>query len=139
VDSRSGKTHFSFFNLILKSSKILAILYDIFYQDNKKVVRWDCIYTLLTARAIAFWIIDDGQHVKRAGVTLCTDNYTFAEVINLILILEIKFGLVCTINTKNHSNRKNTYYRIYIHKSSIFLLRSLVSEYMHPSMIYKLN
>lgn len=31
---------------------------------------------LLTPRALAFWIMDDGQAVKRGGVTLCTDNFT---------------------------------------------------------------
>jgi hypothetical protein len=29
----------------------------------------------LTHRSLAFWIMDDGQQVKRGGVTLCTDSF----------------------------------------------------------------
>ena len=78
------------------------------------------MYELLTPRAIAFWIIDDGQYTKRGGVTLCTDNFTFYEVLNLIFILEMKFNLVCTIHTKNYSNRTKKYYRIYISKVDLY-------------------
>jgi len=29
----------------------------------------------LTHRSLAFWIMDDGQQVKKGGVTLCTDSF----------------------------------------------------------------
>lgn len=138
VDSRYNKTHSSL-SFSLRASQIISILNKIFYDNRIKVIRWESMYTLLTPCVIAFWIMDDGQHVKRGGVTLCTDNYTYAEVFNLILILEMKFGLVCTIHTKNYSNRSKLYYRIYISGGSIPLLRSLVIEYMHPSMMYKIT
>lgn len=34
----------------------------------------------LTPRSLAFWIMDDGQRVKRGGVTLCTDSYNQNEI-----------------------------------------------------------
>ena len=30
--------------------------------------------------SLAFWIMDDGQQVKRGGVTLCTDSFDLEEV-----------------------------------------------------------
>ena len=55
VDSRSGNTHYSL-SFRLKSSTILGIIHNIFYLGKTKIIRWDCIYTLLTPRALAFWI-----------------------------------------------------------------------------------
>jgi hypothetical protein len=45
----------------------------------------------LTARSLAFWIMDDGQQVKRGGVTLCTDSYSTgpAESVYLEKLLKI--------------------------------------------------
>src|SRR5277367_6883312 len=34
----------------------------------------------LTHRSLAFWIMDDGQQVKKGGVTLCTDSFDLEEV-----------------------------------------------------------
>ena len=138
VDSRSGNTHFAY-NFSLKASPLLAPLYQLFYKNGVKLVRWECMYTLLTPRALAIWIMDDGQHVTRGGVTLCTDNLTFYQVLNLILVLEMKFGLVCSIHTKNYSNRTKIYYRIYISKTTLTVLQNLVSNYMHPSILYKIH
>jgi len=33
------------------------------------------ISELLSPRSLAFWIMDDGQQVKKGGVTLCTDSF----------------------------------------------------------------
>jgi hypothetical protein len=65
---------------------------------------------------------------------LCTDSYSYNEVLLLKSILENKDALSCTIH-----NKDNKYSRIYISGRSLPLLRSLVSEYMHPSMLYKLD
>ena len=98
---------------------------------------YDLMYDLLTPRALAFWIMDDGQAVKKGGVTLCTDNFSEEEVLKLKTILENKFKFVCTIHNKKGKN--NSYHRIYISKTSLPLLISLVQEFMHPSMLYKIN
>jgi len=52
----------------------------------------------LTPRALAFWICDDGQLVKGGGITLCTDNYTLAEVELLIQILVNLYNAKCSIH-----------------------------------------
>jgi hypothetical protein len=80
--------------------------------------------------------MDDGQKVKTRGetqgITLCTDSFTYTEILTLKSVLETKFGFNCSIHNKNI---KKEYYRIYISKFSMPLLRSLVNEYMHSSTI----
>jgi len=95
-----------------------------------------CIFELLTPCALAFWICDDGQYVKRGGVTLCTDNFELSEILLLKSVLEDKYKLECTIHNKNP---EKGYYRIYISGRSLATLRGLVIEYMHTSMVYKLD
>jgi hypothetical protein len=48
-------------------------------SEGKKVIPTN-IADHLTPRSLAFWIMDDGQQVKRGGVTLCTDSYSEEEV-----------------------------------------------------------
>jgi hypothetical protein len=75
-------------------------------------------------------------------VYLCTNNFTLDEVNKLIIILESKFALKTTINTKTRKNSFTIFnYRIRISgiDSNINLLRSLVKPYFIPSMLYKLG
>ena len=54
----------------------------------------------LTHRSLAFWIMDDGQQVKKGGVTLCTDSYT-TEGINILReALKTNFNLITSIHKK---------------------------------------
>jgi hypothetical protein len=46
-------------------------------------------------------LMDDGQYVKRGGITLCTDSFSMGEVLLLKSVLEDKYGLQCTIHNKN--------------------------------------
>ncbi len=80
--------------------------------------------------------MDDAQHVERGGVTLCTDNFSFDEVLLLKSVLEKKYKFICTIHNKNI---KKGYYRIYISAKSLPILQPLVSNYFHPSMLYKIQ
>jgi hypothetical protein len=52
-------------------------------DSNIKVLPLD-IEKHLNPITLAHWICDDGQLVKKGGITLCTDNYTLAEVELLI-------------------------------------------------------
>jgi ubiquinol-cytochrome c reductase cytochrome b subunit len=116
----------------------LEVLYPyatMFYNvdpDTGKYVKFvpSNISELLTPRALAFWIMDDGFKVKRGGVTLCTDSFTPEHVQLLKSVLESKFGLMCTVQKKN---------RIYISGKSLHKLTSIVGQYMHPSFMYKLS
>lgn len=80
--------------------------------------------------------MDDGQAVKRGGVTLCTDNFTLAEVLTMIDVLQSKYGLMCTIHNKNVAKG---YYRIYVSGKSLPRLREIVQPYTVASMMYKIS
>jgi hypothetical protein len=97
------------------------------------------MFELLTFRALAFWILDDGQHVKRGGITLCTDSFTYKEVLNFKSVLELKYNFMCTIHKKQNKTKTKLYYRIYISAKDLPILYSLVYEFMCPSMLYKIN
>lgn len=91
------------------------------------------ISSMLTARALAYWIMDDGFHTKRGGVTLCTDSFTNDEVLLLKSAIEGNFNLSCTLHVKPKGKR------IYISGRDLPKLVKLVGPYMIPSMLYKLG
>jgi hypothetical protein len=64
---------------------------------NVKVIP-DNIYSLLTPRALAYWISGDGSFEKSGSVTiLCTDSFTAGEVDLLRTILLNKFHIDSTL------------------------------------------
>ena len=139
-DPRYDKTNLSY-GFTTKASSIFYPFAQLFLDKTEKTKKTikivpSCLYELLSPGALAFWLQDDGQHVKRGGITLCTDNYSYDEVLILKLILEDKYKLQCTIHNKNIAKG---YYRIYISAKSLPILQSLVVEYFHGSMLYKLN
>ena len=82
--------------------------------------------------------MDDGQQVKRGGVTLCTDSFNTNEVSLLREALLSKFNLETTIHHKTGSNG-SSYERIYIKKDGLEEIKTSLVPYMHDSMLYKLN
>jgi LAGLIDADG DNA endonuclease family len=92
----------------------------------------------LTPRSLAFWIMDDGQQVKRGGVTLCTDSFNSSEVNILREALSDRFNISSSIHNKKGKN-DSIYERIYINKESLDDLKPLLKEHMHDSMLYKIN
>lgn len=72
--------------------------------------------------------------IKGGGVLICTDSYTKEHVQLLAEVLSSKFGLTCTIR----QHRPNQY-RIYIIKSSVERLRTIVKPFIIPSMLYKID
>jgi len=92
----------------------------------------------LTHRGLAYWIMDDGQQVKRGGVTLCTDNYDEDEVDLLQVALKENFDLETNIHNKK--SKSGSYYkRIYIPKSDLDELKPDILPYIRDSMLYKIN
>jgi hypothetical protein len=88
---------------------------------------------MLTPVALAHLIMGDGQ-LKDHGLTLCTDCYPIQDVVTLLNVLVIRYGLVCSLHQPNKGH-----YRIYIQKKSLRLLDSIVRPYMAQSMLYKIN
>ena len=80
------------------------------------------------------------------GLTLCTDCYILYDVIRLMNVLIIRYGINSTLQKKTSGRLgwrvglpRDNQYRIHIRSSSMPLLRSIVTPYMHCSMLYKLG
>jgi hypothetical protein len=106
-------------------------LYSIFYLNGVKVIPQN-IYELLTPVALAHLIMGDGS-VQRHGLIICTDSYTIPEVVRLLNVLMIRYGLDCTV--RFHTSRQP---RIYIRQRSMAKLQTIVGPYILPSFLYKI-
>jgi hypothetical protein len=67
------------------------------------------------------------------GLTICTDAFTIKEVILLINILKIRYGLNCSLHYLNKRPR------IYIKAESINKLRIIIEPYIIHFSKYKLQ
>src|SRR5271163_3160425 len=101
-----------------QSLEVLRPLADKFLDESGKKIIPTNIAELLTPRSLAFWIMDDGQQVKRGGVTLCTDNFKTDEINILREALKTKFNLDTSIHNKKGQN-ETIYERIYIKKEGL--------------------
>jgi len=77
--------------------------------------------------------MDDGQQVKRGGVTLCTDSYKHEEIEILRNVLKDNFNLNSSIHNKK-SNNESVYERIYLSKQSFEDLKPSLIPHMHETM-----
>ena len=107
-------------------------------SEGKKIIPTD-IADYLSPRSLAFWIMDDGQQVKRGGVTLCTDSFNSSEISILREALLDKFNISSSIHSKKGGKNESIYERIYINKESLDNIKPLLKEHMHESMLYKIN
>ena len=96
---------------------MLRPLADTFLDENGRKIIPTNIAEYLTHRSLAFWIMDDGQQVKRGSVTLCTDSFNHNEVSILRETLKTNFDIDTNVNLKKGKNDA-LYERIYITKGS---------------------
>jgi hypothetical protein len=136
-DSRyNNKTNSLYFRT--QSLEVLRPLADQFLDESGKKIIPTNIVELLTPRSLAFWIMDDGQQVKRGGVTLCTDSFKTDEIKILRDALKTNFNLETSIHNKKAKD--DTFYeRIYIKKEGLEDLKPNLKLHMHESMFYKIN
>lgn len=120
------------FSLILWTSSLpfLTELHSLFYVSGIKCIPAEIVYELLTPIALAHWIQNDGTW-QTSGLGLCTHSFTIVDVVLLINVLIVRYGVDCTLQMQNNQPR------IYIRARSIPLLRSVVMPYMTESMLYK--
>jgi len=121
-----------------ESLEVLKPMADLFLNDDGKKVIPNNIADHLTSRSLAFWIMDDGQQVKKGGITLCTDSYNTEEVHILREALKANFNLETAIHNKKGKNEAY-YFRIYIKKDSFEEVKPSLVPHMHDSMLYKIN
>jgi hypothetical protein len=121
------------------SSADFTRLYNLFYEKigdkRRKCVKKGLIINHLTPRGLAYWIMCDGS-LQKDGKTLILHTQGFDLSENTLLSFELnqKFNLCSQV--KKH---KQKYYVIEIPKQDYAVLYNLVSEYMIPTMRYKIE
>lgn len=131
---RSGKRNYGV-QIFTRSLPCFTELHSLFYVQKIKVIPVN-IYDLLTPVALAHLIMGDGE-ARQSGLVLCTNSFPIKDVVRLMNVLIIRYGLDCILRLKKQNNK--TEYLIYIRQGSMPLLRTLVAPYLHPSMYYKLK
>jgi F-type H+-transporting ATPase subunit a len=107
----------------------LTKLHSSWYSDKIKVLP-PTIFDDLTPVALAMWAQGDGTK-RNNGFTFNTQSFTLQQVVFLLNILYIKFGLDCTI----YYDRGKPI--LHVKPSSMSTFRTLVYPYFHLSMLYK--
>ena len=131
IDKRT-KAVYNSLNLTTMQLPCFNVYREMFYPDNVKIIP-NNISELLTPRGLAHWIMDDGSRQGK-GLHLSVYAYTTEDVDKLMLTLQDKFNLKCSI----HYNRDHKP-RIYIFMESMGHLRTIVKGYFIKEMLYKLG
>jgi hypothetical protein len=100
-------------------------------DPKKKIIKAE-LFDYLDYISIAYWIMGDGSK-KNKGITLCTDSFSFKEVVILMNILKIKFNINSTMHLEKYKPR------IYINNYELQKILFNIKPYIVKSMIYKLS
>ena len=130
-DKKTGNTY-KFLSFTTMQLPCFNEFRKLFYTLNVKIVPHN-IYELLTPRALAHWIMDNGSRHSK-GLHLSVYEFSSADVDRLMNTLQNKFNFTCSI----HYNRDNKPC-IYIFKESLDSLRDMVEPYFLDDMLYKLD
>ena len=97
------------------------------------------ISELITARSLAFWLAGDGTFEKGRGrITLCTDNFSEDEVIQLSSILSNNFNISSSLRSITSKFNK-IYFRLVIPTSQLSKVQNLVKPFMPKAMLYRIG
>jgi len=70
---------------------------------------------------------------RNKGITICTDSFSFKEVVLLMNILKIKYDINTTIHLEKNKPR------IYINRKELNKILSLIQPFFVKSFLYKLS
>lgn len=125
--ARQGNGRRIAYRFVTRSVPELTPYYRAFYPLGRKIVP----DIELTPLALAVRSMDDGCRSRRS-VYLNTQQFTAADQIKLIELLERQFRLRATLN------RDRSYFRVRIAAASLPTFRDLVGRYLVPELAYKL-
>jgi LAGLIDADG DNA endonuclease family len=112
--------------------KCLNEIRTLFYSEFKiKTIKPE-LYDYLDYIAIAHWIMGDGAK-RNKGITLCTNNFSFKEVVILMNILKIKFDIDSTILIEKGKPL------IYINKIALIKMLPRIKPYILNKFLYKVS
>lgn len=133
-DKRTDKIYY-FCAFATLSCPCFAYYRNLFYNSEGVKTIPHNISELLTPRSLAYWFQDDGSKHGDGGYYLSTDAFSLEQVNLLINALFYNFGLKTTV----HKTGSNGQFAIYISATSANLFKSIISEFIHPSLRYKLH
>ena len=93
------------------------------------------IHYLLTARALAYWLMDDGhsdQNGRRRAYRFSTHSFPLKDQEILVQALKDNFDIY------SKALFLDATYRLYIRSKSAQLFINLVHPYIHPCFAYKI-
>jgi hypothetical protein len=113
-----------------KSAPIFNYYRNLFYPDGKKIVPKEI--ENLTEEGLAIWFLDDGYRTgnNTKGIAFSTEGFDKESIERLKTLLTNKFGLKCSIHSRNI---------IYIWVKSVPKLMKLISPFVPECMRYKMN
>ncbi len=119
----------------------LNYYHNLFYKNGKKEVTRQ-ILDLVDRLGLAVWYMDDGSYKKRdRNCTLHTNGFTYAENLVIKEWFEEKWSIFPSIcsNTdpKRHPGKRWHYLYFGTKEAEKFI--SLIKDYIHPSMLYKIG
>jgi hypothetical protein len=99
------------------------------------------IENYLTNIGLAYWIMDDGYFDNTSKtIIICTDDFTYTEILLLIKVLQGNFNLLATPIKRTRPNKIICWrIRFSIKNDNIENLKKIIQPYFIPSMYYKLN
>jgi LAGLIDADG DNA endonuclease family len=103
---------------------------DLFYNSEGIKIIPSKLENLITARGLAYWIMDDG-YKSGNSLYISTESFTLIEHQLLVNILKIKFELDCSYHKYTNG------YRIYIFSTSREKLLNLIKPYLLIHFYYK--
>ena len=130
-----------------RSLLCITELYNLFYNQGKKIIPGGYFFDILTWEALAHWVYQKSnikynylcgiRRNKVYGLYINVESYTIEDIVKLMNILMIKFRLRCSF----HKLKQNKCH-IYINNKSMPLLLSGIRPYIssiNPKLSLKLS
>lgn len=133
-DKRTNKVYSSYVVCTL-NNKNLNEFYEEFYGINNKKKVSEKLLWELDNLGIAIWFMDDGYKSHSGGYYLATNSFSVEEQETIVRFFKERFDIICTL----HGINKDNNCRVYIKKESANKFTSLVKDFIHEDLKYKLH
>lgn len=125
-----------FFAYTFQTRQLLCLysIHSLFYTDREQPKRKTItneIFHYIDHIAICHWIMGDGAK-KNKGIILCTDSFSFKEVVILMNVLVVKYNINSAIYLEKGKPR------IYINLKELKKLLPYIKDHFVEDMLYKI-
>lgn len=134
LQHKIGNKVYTTLNFLTRKDKKFTFYRNLFYNEFKKVIPIDYIKENIDPLALAVWFMDDGYNYPNKGCEFCSESFTEEENRSLTEMLQSCFGI-----TSHLTRVRKNQYRIYVKKADKVKLFNIISNYVVPSMKYKIK